>query len=105
MVDKLDMSLEMDIISNLDVMVTMDTALMHVASLAGVPAVSVWGATHPYAGFYGFGQDPANAVQLDMPCRPCSADGGRNCIFGHYHCLTGIQPEAIAEAVERVLGK
>jgi ADP-heptose:LPS heptosyltransferase len=105
MVDKLDMSLEMDIISNLDVMVTMDTGLMHIASLVGVPAVSVWGATHPYAGFYGFGQEPANAVLLDMPCRPCSADGGRRCIFGHYHCLTGIPPETIAETVARVLGK
>ena len=50
---------EMELISNLDLMVSMDSSGLHMSSLVGLPVVSVWGATHPFAGFYGFGQDPA----------------------------------------------
>ena len=49
----MSMSQEMDLIGNLDAIVTMDSATMHIASLLGITVVSVWGATHPFAGFYG----------------------------------------------------
>lgn len=94
---------EMDVISNLDAIVTMDSSASHLASLVGTPAVSVWGATHPYVGFYGFGQDPENAVQLSLPCRPCSVYGNKPCIFGDYRCLADIEPEMIADAVARAI--
>lgn len=103
MIGRVGLSQEMDVISNLDVMVSMDSSSMHMASLVGTPVVSVWGATHPYAGFYGFRQDPDNAVQLDMTCRPCSVYGKKKCIFGDYRCLRNIPPETIAAAVARVV--
>lgn len=94
---------ELKLMSHLDVMVSMDSANMHLASLAGTPVVSVWGATHPYAGFMGWGQDPADAVQIDLPCRPCSIYGNRPCLRGDYACLHNIPPEAIADRVDIVL--
>lgn len=103
-IGKLSLSEELDLIANLDAIVTMDSSSMHMASLVGTPAVSVWGATHPYAGFYGYGQDPANSVQLEMPCRPCSVYGNKECIFGHYHCLSNIPPDMIVKAVGNVVG-
>lgn len=96
---------EIDLISNLDCMVTMDSASMHMASLVGTPVVSVWGATHPYAGFYGFGQDQRNAVQLDMPCRPCSVYGNKRCIYKDYRCLGDIAPQTIVDRVESIIGR
>lgn len=98
-IGKLSLSQEFDLISNLECIVTMDSASMHMASLVGTPAVSVWGATHPYAGFYGFGQDPDNAVQLDLPCRPCSVFGNKPCMYGDFHCMTGIEPSQIVDRV------
>lgn len=103
MIGRVGLSEEMDVISNLDAIVTMDSSSMHMASLVGTPAVSVWGATHPFAGFYGFRQSPSNAVQLDLACRPCSVYGNKECIFRDYHCLCGIEPETIAETVARVV--
>ena len=85
-------------------MVSMDSSALHMSSLVGVPVVSVWGATHPFAGFYGFGQDPSLAVQLDMACRPCSVYGNKPCLYGTYACMSGIPPEAIVEKVCRRLG-
>lgn len=90
---------ELDLISHLDVMLSMDSANMHFASCKGVRVVSVWGATHPAAGFYGYGQDPEDAVQIDLPCRPCSMFGNKPCRYGDYRCLVGISPEEIVSRI------
>ena len=94
---------ELVLMSHLDVMLSMDSANMHLASLTATPVVSVWGATHPYAGFMGWAQSQENAVQLDMPCRPCSIYGNRDCHNGDYPCLRGITPEMIVEKIERIM--
>ena len=89
----------------LDVMVSMDSANMHLASLVAVPVVSVWGATHPFAGFMGWHQSIENAVQLDMSCRPCSIYGNKPCMRGDYACLNNITPETIANKIDKILLK
>ncbi|MGN6294702.1 MAG: glycosyltransferase family 9 protein [Chitinophagaceae bacterium] len=84
---KFSLKEELAIISHLDVLISMDSANMHLASLFGVPVVSVWGATHPYAGFYGWGQKKENAVQMDLYCRPCSVFGNKPCYRGDHACM------------------
>ena len=68
----LGIAAELSLLSHCDVMLSMDSANMHLASLVGLRTVSVWGATHPYAGFLGWRQRTRDVVQLDMTCRPCS---------------------------------
>lgn len=94
---------ELILMSNLDVMVSMDSANMHLASLTGTPVVSVWGATHPYAGFMGWNQKEENAVQVSMPCRPCSIFGNKPCQKGDYACLRQINPSTIVQKIENIL--
>lgn len=94
---------ELIVMSHLDVMVSMDSANMHLASIAGTRVVSVWGATHPCAGFMGWHQSTDDAVQLDMPCRPCSIFGNKPCAHGNYACLKGIAPMVVADHVELAL--
>ncbi|MDR1780892.1 MAG: glycosyltransferase family 9 protein [Tannerella sp.] len=86
---------ELALISRLDVMLCMDSANMHFASLVGVRAVSVWGATHPAAGFFGYRQPAELAIQAALPCRPCSIYGNRPCYRGDYDCMNSIMPEEI----------
>ena len=88
---------ELAMMGQLDVMLSMDSANMHLASLVGTRVVSVWGGTHPYAGFLGWNQKAEDCVQLDLPCRPCSVYGNKACLRGDYACLKGIQPERIIE--------
>lgn len=90
---------ELVLISRLDVMLAMDSSNMHIASLTGTPVVSVWGATHPAAGFMGYGQKEEDCVQLEMKCRPCSIYGKKKCRYGDYRCLTGIAPETVTAKV------
>ncbi len=94
---------ELELMRNLNVMVSMDSANMHLASLEGTPVVSVWGATHPYAGYYGYRQNINNAVQLDLPCRPCTIYGAKPCYKGNYECLEKITPMMVVKKVEAFL--
>ena len=94
---------ELILMSNLDVMVSMDSANMHLASLVGTTVVSVWGATHPYAGFMGWNQKEENAVQVTLPCRPCSIFGNKPCRRGDYACLRQIEPSDIIQKIENNL--
>lgn len=95
---------ELIIMSHLDVMVSMDSSNMHMASLTNTPVVSIWGATHPYAGFLGWGQSKENIVELpDLNCRPCSIYGQKKCLRNDYACLHGIKPGTIIEKVCAVL--
>lgn len=94
---------ELALVSHIDVMVSMDSANMHLASLVGTPVVSIWGATHPYCGFKGWRQSEDDMVQLPMTCRPCSVFGQKPCFRGDYLCLRGISPQSIVDRVVRHL--
>jgi ADP-heptose:LPS heptosyltransferase len=85
-----NLSEELSIISHLTVMVSMDSANMHMASLVGVPVVSIWGPTHTNAGFYGWGQSIENKVSVDLSCRPCSVFGNKKCYRGDHACMEEI---------------
>lgn len=102
MIGVMKLAEEMAFMSNLDVMLSMDSSAMHVSSLFGVRVVSVWGATHPYAGFLGYGQSLSDCVQRDdLDCRPCSVFGNKPCRFADYRCFD-IDPQKIAD---RILAK
>ena len=88
---------ELALMGQLDVMLSMDSANMHLASLVGTRVVSVWGGTHPYAGFLGWNQKAEDCIQLDLPCRPCSVYGNKRCFRGDYACMNGITPSQIVE--------
>lgn len=94
-------ALELALMSHLDVMISMDSANMHLASLVAVPVVSVWGATHPYCGFLGWHQSADNVVERPFDCRPCSIFGNKPCRRKDYACLD-IAPGEVVERVKRL---
>lgn len=104
-VGELTFAEELALISRLDVMLSMDSANQHLAALFSTPTVTVWGATHPAAGFSAWGSDAERWVQLDLPCRPCSIYGNKPCRHKDYACLTHIPPAAVAAKVKDVLEK
>ena len=96
---------EIDLIANLDCVVSMDSLVMHLASLMATPTVSVWGATHPGLGFLGYGFGQEGVLQTDFACRPCSVYGKKPCKYGDYRCIWSIEPQMILDRVERLVGK
>ena len=98
LVGRYTMNEEIQLMAHLRLMLTMDSSNMHLASLAGTRVLSIWGATHPWAGFLGYCQSENDCIQLDLPCRPCSIYGKRTCKFRDYRCLN-INPNHIVERV------
>ena len=98
-----DLAEELILISHMDAVVSMDSTYTHLASSVGTPVVSIWGATHPYLGYMGWQQREENAVQLSLPCRPCSIRGNKACFRHDRICLQGITPDMIVEKVEKVI--
>lgn len=95
---------EVRLMSCLDLMYAMDSANMHLGSLAHTPVISVWGATHTYAGFYGLFQSERNKIQTSLDCRPCSVFGNKPCFRGDYACMNQIHPETILQRIQTELG-
>lgn len=97
---KLSLKEELQKIANLEVMISMDSANMHLASLVGTRVISIWGATHYFAGFLGYGQSEKDIVEIkDLPCRPCSVFGDKPCYRGDYACLHGIKVEDVLKKI------
>ena len=96
---------ELALMGQLDVMLSMDSANMHLASLVGTRVVSIWGGTHPFAGFLGWRQNPYDCVQLEMPCRPCSVYGNKPCHRGDYACLNGIAAKQVIDACSAAINR
>lgn len=88
---------ELELMSQLTLMISMDSSNMHMAAMMGTQTISIWGATHPSAGFTAWQQTHDSIIDLPMDCRPCSIYGNRPCTKGNYPCLAGIKPQTIID--------
>jgi len=102
---KLSLEEELMLMTHLDCMISMDSANMHFASLVNTRVISVWGATHPFAGFMGWRQHLNDAVQIDLYCRPCSVFGNRRCYRGDWACMHLIAPAKIADKTLAIVNR
>ncbi len=83
-------------------LVTNDSAPLHVACARNTPVVAVFGATTRGLGFAPF-TPRSRVVEVDLPCRPCGSHGGRRCPRKHFRCMRDVGPEAVAAAAVELL--
>jgi len=96
---------ELVLISNLDLMLSMDSGNAHLAAMYGKKVVTIWGITHPYAGFYPFGQKPENALLADKeqyPLLPTSIYGNKY-PEGYENVMQTITPQMVFDKIVNVL--
>ncbi|MGB3103601.1 MULTISPECIES: glycosyltransferase family 9 protein [Sphingobacterium] len=101
-IGKFSLREELDLISNLDLMISMDSSGLHMASLMGVRCLSLWGATHPYAGFTGYGQQLTDCIQVEHPNRPSSVYGNKPCDCDGIEAIDLITPEMVIEKINGI---
>lgn len=105
MAGKLKLSEELQLISNLDIMLSMDSGNAHMAANYGIPVFTLWGVTHPYAGFYPFGQPIANALMADRetyPLIPTSIYGNK-VPKGYENVMRTIEPTDVLKKLLQLL--
>ena len=96
---------ELHLISNLDLMVSMDSGNAHLAAMYGVKTITLWGATHPFAGFAPFNQPIENCLVSDRekyPFLPTSIYGNKK-VKGYEDAMRTILPESIVSLVDKNL--
>lgn len=102
MAGKIKFQQELQLISNLDVMLSMDSGNAHIAAMLGVKVITLWGATHPYAGFLPFNQSLENALTSDRnqyPQLPTSVYGNK-VVEGYEDAMRSISPKDIVEKIQ-----
>ncbi|WP_294823964.1 glycosyltransferase family 9 protein [uncultured Flavobacterium sp.] len=105
MAGKMTLKQEMKLISNLDLMLSMDSSNAHIAAMLGVKVVTLWGATHPYAGFAPFNQPQAFAITSDreqFPLLPTSVYGNKK-VDGYEDAMKSIAPETVISKIQEIL--
>ncbi len=99
----LSLEQELALMEQLDVMISMDSANMHMASLVNTPVVSIWGGTTPHCGFLGWQQKDENALYAKCKCQPCSIAGTKECPLNSLECMYSITPDMVCSRIERVI--
>ena len=96
---------ELDVIGNLDVMLAMDSGNAHMAAMMGVAVVTLWGVTHPYAGFSPFNQPEHYNILADrkkFPLIPTSVYGNK-APETYLDAMRSISPNTVIEKLEEIL--
>ena len=102
---KFNLKEELELIKKLKLMVSMDSANMHLASLVGTRVISIWGNTHPFMGFLGFGQSYDDVIQDEtLIQRPTSVFGKESKNAEKTDYFQNISPELIVRKIEDSLG-
>ena len=102
---KLKLQQELDLISNLDVMLSMDSGNSHIAAMLGVKVITLWGATHPFTGFAPFNQPFENCLVSDrekFPLLPTSVYGNKK-VEGYRDAMRTISPEKVVFSIQSQL--
>ncbi|WP_298118775.1 glycosyltransferase family 9 protein [Flavobacterium sp.] len=104
---KLNLQQELQLISNLDVMLSMDSGNAHIAAMLGIKVITLWGATHPYAGFSPFNQPLENCLVSDrnqFPLLPTSVYGNKK-IAGYEDVMRSISVEKVVFSIQSQLAE
>ncbi len=90
-----------ELIRRASVILSNDSAPMHMGVAVRTPVVAVFGATVPAFGFSPYGKDDIVVETLGLPCRPCSIHGGKVCPVGSFDCMMRIQSHQVVDAVRK----
>ena len=96
---------QLDFISNLDLMISMDSANGHLAAMYGVKVLTIWGVTHPYAGFAPFNQSSKYSILVDKnkyPKIPTSIYGNKS-PEEYKQAINTITPKQIIEKIQEII--
>ena len=102
---KIKFQQELDLISNFEIMLSMDSGNAHIAAMLSVKVITLWGATHPFAGFKPFHQPDDFCITSNReqyPFLPTSVYGNKK-VEGYENAMRSILPETIIDKIKKEL--
>ena len=92
-----------ELIRRARLLVTNDSAPLHLASAVGTPTLAVFGPTVPAFGFGPLAPGSETSGVRDLACRPCDPHGPPACPLGHWRCMREQAPGAVAARARAML--
>ncbi|MBM4158747.1 MAG: glycosyltransferase family 9 protein [Ignavibacteria bacterium] len=84
-----------ELIRRTEILISNDSAPLHIANAVGTKVFAVFGATIPQFGFYPYGEEDKIFEIKNLKCRPCSIHGGKKCPVKTFDCMLGINTNEI----------
>ncbi|MHB1048842.1 MAG: lipopolysaccharide heptosyltransferase II [Bacteroidota bacterium] len=91
------------LIGRCSVLVTNDSAPLHLGVAMRTPVVAIFGATIPEFGFAPYGERDVVIETPGLHCRPCGIHGGKTCPTGTFDCMKRIETQMVYDAVVQLL--
>ncbi len=85
------------------VIVTNDSAPLHMASAMNIPTIAIFGSTTSYLGFGPLADNSFVLEKSDLECRPCGRHGGNKCKKKHFDCMNKISPDSVFDMISKIL--
>jgi heptosyltransferase-2 len=92
-----------ELIGRSALLVTNDSAPLHLASAMNTPTIAVFGPTIPDFGFGPLADRSRIAGHAALTCRPCDQHGPQQCPLGHWRCMREITPDTVAHLARALL--
>lgn len=102
---RFDLAGELAMMSKMELMISMDSANQHLASLVDTPVLTLWGSTTPACGFTAYRQPADLQMMSGIDCQPCTIAGSQHCHRGDMACMRRLSEEMIVDRVMDILGK
>ncbi|OSS43024.1 ADP-heptose--lipooligosaccharide heptosyltransferase 2 [Desulfurella amilsii] len=83
------------VISKANLLISNDSAPVHIASAYNIPTIEIYGPTSPEFGFYPLSEKNAIFEIKDLDCRPCGSHGSNSCKKSHFECMMRIRPQEV----------
>jgi len=96
-IGKLNVLESAELIRRCRVLLTNDSAPLHIANSVGIKVISLFGATVPQFGFFPYGKEDVILETEGLVCRPCSIHGGNVCPIGTFICMRNINEQTVYE--------
>lgn len=96
---RFDIAEEMAMMSKMKLMVSMDSANQHLASLVGTPVLTLWGSTSPACGFMAYRQSPHLQLLSGIDCQPCTIAGSKVCHRGDMACMRKLTEKTVVDRI------
>lgn len=103
LIGKLSLLESIELIKNSDLIISNDSAPLHISSGVNTPCVGIYGPTDPKFGFWPYGESDIIIETKNLSCRPCGMHGADKCPIGTWECMEKIYPQMVIDAAEKIL--
>ncbi len=102
---KTDFRMLAGVIEQSRILVTTDSAPLHLGCALDTDTIAFFGPTVKEFGFQPKNSKKIVVMEKNMDCRPCSLHGSKKCKYKDHACMRRIEPHTVMKKIKKILGQ